>query len=540
MMRLVTRISSFCIVLIISTLPAFPQNASSTLAQRIEQIMGRPEFRHALFGIKFYSLDAGRTLYELNADKLFKPASTTKLLTIGTALQTLGADYRFHTRVYRTGPIKNGKLEGDLVLVASGDPNLSGRIQPDGTLAFTNEDHSYDGDPNTQAVPGDPLFVIHELADRIAKQIPKEIKGRVLVDTSLFPEGEHELGTGIVISPIVVNDNIIDVTVTPGPTAGTDTSIQVSPVTGYAKFINQVKTGAPDSKPDVEISSDTTSEDGVHTITFSGTTPAGKPILYAYAVPQPARFAAVVLSEALEQRGLKVKKSAPQKNDEIGFAALAQKYTPENVVAEHVSAPLSEEAKVTLKVSQNLHASMWPYLLGALVRHAKTDIAQAGFDVENEFLSKAGLDLSGASQSDGAGGAQGGAYTPNFVIDYLKYMSTQKDYPLFLNALPILGKDGTLWNIQPASPAAGHVFAKTGTFSSSNALNRSRLLTAKGLAGYMTTTSGEHLIFALYVNRVPLSIAPNESTRVAGQALGEIAASAYDLQRSQAVASGSQ
>ena len=236
-----------------------------------------------------------------------------------------------------------------------------------------------------------------------------------------------------------------------------------------------------------------------------------------------------MLSEALEQRGLKVKKSAPQKNDKIGFAALAQKYTPENVVAEHVSAPLSEEAKVTLKVSQNLHASMWPYLLGALVRHAKTDIAQAGFDVENEFLSKAGLDLSGASQSDGAGGAQGGAYTPNFVIDYLKYMSTQKDYPLFLNALPILGKDGTLWNVQPASPAAGHVFAKTGTFSSSNALNRSR-----------TTTSGEHLIFALYVNRVPLSIAPNESTRVAGQALGEIAASAYDLQRSQAVASGSQ
>ena len=183
---------------------------------------------------------------------------------------------------------------------------------------------------------------------------------------------------------------------------------------------------------------------------------------------------------------------------------------------------------------------MWPYLLGALVRHAKTDIAQAGLDVENEFLSKAGLDLSGASQSDGAGGAQGGAYTPNFVIDYLKYMSTQKDYPLFLNALPILGKDGTLWNIQPASPAAGHVFAKTGTFSSSNALNRSRLLTAKGLAGYMTTTSGEHLIFALYVNRVPLSTAPNESTRVAGQALSEIAASAYDLQRSQAVASGSQ
>src|SRR5215813_3335618 len=363
-----------CTALILSTVSAFPQNP--TLAQRIEQIMARPEFRHALFGIKFYSLDTGKTLYELNADKLFKPASTTKLLTIGTALQTLGADYRFHTRVYRTGPIKDGKLEGDLVLVASGDPNLSGRIQPDGTMAFTNEDHSYDGDPNTKAVPGDPLLVIHELADQIAKSIPREINGRVLVDASLFPEGERELGTGIVISPIVVNDNIIDVTVTPGAAAGADTSFQISPVTRYAKFINQVKTGAPDSKPNVDIASDTVSDDGMHTVTFSGTTPAGKPILYAYAVPEPVRFAAVVLTEALEQRGVKVKKKAPEsKSSKIDFAALAPKYTPENLVAEHVSPPLSEEAKVTLKVSQNLHASMWPYLLGALVRHAKTDVA---------------------------------------------------------------------------------------------------------------------------------------------------------------------
>jgi PBP4 family serine-type D-alanyl-D-alanine carboxypeptidase len=524
------------IALILFTIPAFPQNP--TLAQRVEQIMARPEFRHALFGIKFYSLDTGRTLYELNADKLFKPASTTKLLTIGTALETLGPDYRFHTRVYRTGPIKNGKLDGDLILVASGDPNLSGRIQPDGTLAFTNEDHSYDGDPETKAVAGDPLLVIHQLADQIAKQIPKEIKGRVLIDASLFPEGERELGTDIVISPIVVNDNIIDVTVTPGAAAGSPTTIQVSPVTSYAKFVNQVTTGAPDSKSDVHISSDTTDSNGRHTVTFAGTNPAGKPILYAYAVPEPTRFATFALTEALEQRGVKVKKANSNKENKVDLAALAPKYTPENVVAEHISAPLSEEAKVTLKVSQNLHASTWPYLLGALVRHAKTEIAQAGFDVEHEFLTKAGLDLSGASQSDGAGGAQGGAYTPAFIVDYLKFMSTQKDYPLFLNALPVLGKDGTLWNIQPASAAAGHVFAKTGTFGSSDALNRDVLLTAKGLAGYMTTTSGEHLIFALYVNRVPLARTPNESTRVAGQALGEIAASAYDLPRSTAVSSG--
>src|SRR2546422_7820326 len=78
---------------------------SATLADRIQAIMNRPEFRHAIFGIEFYSLDTGKPIYTLNAEKLFTPASTTKLLTEGTALELLGADFCFHTRIYRTGPL---------------------------------------------------------------------------------------------------------------------------------------------------------------------------------------------------------------------------------------------------------------------------------------------------------------------------------------------------------------------------------------------------------------------------------------------------
>src|SRR5207253_587703 len=102
--------------------------------QRIQKVIGRPEFAHANFGIEFYSLDTGKVVYALNAAKLFVPASTTKTLTEGTVLAKLGPGYRFHTRVYRTGSVdKHGTLKGDLILVASGDPNLSNRIQPDGT-----------------------------------------------------------------------------------------------------------------------------------------------------------------------------------------------------------------------------------------------------------------------------------------------------------------------------------------------------------------------------------------------------------------------
>src|SRR5438067_348681 len=132
------------ILLLVLSNAVFAQNIAG-LAEKIQTILKRPEFAHATFGIEFYSLDRNRPVYRWNADKLMVPGSTTKLLTEGTLLNLLGPDYQFHTRVYRTGEIKNNTLEGDIVIVASGDPNLSGRIQPDNTLAYENMDHSYGG-----------------------------------------------------------------------------------------------------------------------------------------------------------------------------------------------------------------------------------------------------------------------------------------------------------------------------------------------------------------------------------------------------------
>src|SRR5215467_515807 len=244
----------------------------NSLAQRIQKVMSRPEFAHANFGIEFYSLDAGKVLYSLNADKLFVPASTTKTLTEGTLLAKLGADYRFHTRVYRTGSIdKHGTLKGDLILVASGDPNLSNRIQPDGTLAFVDEDHSYGG----PALAGDPLAVIKQLAkDVVAKGIHK-IQGNVLIDTSLFPDGPREGGTNVVMSSIIVNDNVIDLLATPGTKGDDPIALTISPQTSYIKIVNHLKTSAAGAKPVFEGPDFATNADGTVTATLNGSLPLG-------------------------------------------------------------------------------------------------------------------------------------------------------------------------------------------------------------------------------------------------------------------------
>lgn len=505
---------------------AGPTRSTSALAARIDQIVNRPEYKHSFYGVAIYSLDTHQTLYALNGDKFFVPGSTTKLLTEGTVLELLGADHRFHTRVYRTGPVSsNGTLDGDLVLVASGDPDLSSRIQPDGSLAFENEDHSYGGSVDTRAVPGDPLAVLKDLARQVHQHGITSVRGHVIVDASLFPDGDRELGTGVVISSIVVNDNVVDVTAAPGPAAGSAATLHVSPVTPYVRFVNHVTTGAPGSRADVEWASDSTAPDGSHVVTVTGSMPAGKPtILYSYAVPEPTRFAEVAFAQALGEAG--VRASVDRPGVAVDLATLARSYTSANAVAEHVSPPLSQEVKVTLKVSQNLHASMGQFLLAALIAHKNGDV-KAGFALERSFLLKGGLDLTGASQADGAGGSA--HFTPDFMVHFLAYMAQQKDFPLYYAALPILGRDGTLWNIQVHSPAAGQVHAKTGTYERDDLLNDKMMVDGKGLAGYMTTANGRHLAFALYANNVPASNDPDAIERGVGQALGEIAAAAYQL-----------
>lgn len=498
--------------------------SATTLTERIQRITSRSEFAHANFGIEFYSLDSGKVVYALNADKMFVPASTTKILTEGTLLAKLGADFRFHTCVYRSGPVDSkGKLKGDLILVASGDPNLSNRIQPDGTLTFVDEDHSYNG----PAVTGDPLAVIKELAGKIAARGIKKVDGRLLIDTSLFPDGGREGGTDVVMSSIMVNDNVIDLVGKPGRKVGDLTTLEYSPHTAYIKFMNHVTTTPQNSKPNLDPPEIVSNEDGSVVVTLSGGLPLGTaPETTAFAVPSPTTFALTVWREALIAAAIRFKNSAVVHQPD--FATYTRFYAPENLVAEHVSPPLSEEIKVTLKVSQNLHAGMGPYLLGTLVAKDVKSPLDAGFKIEREFLQSANLDLSGASQGDGAGGDWADLFTPDFMVHYLTYWTTRSDYPIFFKALPVLGKDGTLANIQKDSLGAGHVFAKTGTFGSDDKLNGKGMLNGKGLTGYVTTKTGEKLAFAAYVNHVSLPSDPEAPQRVAGQALGEIAAAAYD------------
>lgn len=226
------------------------------LTARMSAVLDAREYHHGRWGLLVVEAETGKPVFERNADQLFIPASTTKLYTCAAALQNLGPDYRFETPVYSRGVVEDGRLHGDLILVASGDLTFGGRTLPDGRLAFTNDDHTYANATSTTAwlTPTDPLAGLTALAKQVKAAGINQIDGDVLIDARLFDPAEASGSGPRLISPIVVNDNVIDVIVTPAPAAGQPATVTVRPETSFVIVDAEVRSKA-DGRPDINVSS---------------------------------------------------------------------------------------------------------------------------------------------------------------------------------------------------------------------------------------------------------------------------------------------
>jgi D-alanyl-D-alanine carboxypeptidase/D-alanyl-D-alanine-endopeptidase (penicillin-binding protein 4) len=496
------------LVCLLATPPAY---AGDDLAAQIEAVIHRPEYRQAHWGILVVDAKSGETVYEHNAEQLFIPASTTKLYSCATALAELGPDYKFETPVRRRGTVRDGRLKGDLILVASGDLTLGGRTTADGKLAFTDSDHIYaDGGTKTRLTDTDPLAGLKDLAKQVAAAGIRRVDGEVLVDDRLFAHA-HGSGSGPgMITPIVVNDNVLDVTVTPADRAGKAATVRVRPETGFIQMDAQVDTVAEGKEPELTLDAV-----GPQRFVVRGRVPAkDKPHALIYAVDHPAAFARALFIECLRREGVAALASPLQPPQAELPDREAVKSLP--CVARFASPPFSEVIKVTLKVSHNLYASTLPLLVAA--KHGQRTLPE-GLRLERRFLADLGIDTDTISFGGGAGGSNADWVTPRASVQLLRAMAKRPEYGVYHDGLPVLGVDGTLADVVPAdSPARGKVQAKTGTLYWHDTMNNRALLTSKALAGTLTTARGRALVVALYVNGVPLphKMTPTREGKVLG------------------------
>lgn len=497
-------------------LTAEPQRElpTSQLLPEVVQIMTSPEYKQARWGILLVDRGSGEILQSHNSEQLFIPASTTKLFSTAAALDALGADYRFQTPVYRRGKVEDGVLKGDLVLVASGDLTLGGRTTEDGAIAFTNTDHTYES--HARLTEPDPLAGIDQLARQVAAAGIRELTGEMYVDDRLFDASESSGSGPTRVTPIVVNDNVIDIAVRP-TSPGQPAQVRWRPATGLIQIDADVMTVEAAKPARLRVL-----DEGQGRIVVRGEVampPEGQPaheIIRIVEIEDPASFARGLFLEALTRHGVRTKCSKLTGNPPL--TAVPRCFMQEERVALLESPPFSENLKLILKVSHNLHASTLPLLVA--VKHGKRDLP-SGLHLEREFLARTGIPVTSLSFGGGAGGSSADLITPAAVVELLRAMSRRSDFGVYFDALPILGVDGTLFEaVGPDSPARGKVHAKTGTYWIHNTLLDRKLLTSKALAGYVTTRSGRELVFALFVNYVHLE-RPDDRRKV-GQILARI------------------
>jgi serine-type D-Ala-D-Ala carboxypeptidase/endopeptidase (penicillin-binding protein 4) len=451
---------------------------AARFASRAETLLGTGVAGKGAWGLLILDAASGQALYEQNADKFFVPASNLKLFTTALALAKLGPDYRFRTTLETRGTISaEGTLHGDLILVGRGDPNLSNRKFP---YELKEE---FDGPPEK---------ALAELADALVAKGMKEIKGDIVGDDSYFPRERYPSGWeiddivwqyGAAISAIVVDDNTVTLTLTPGERPGDPVQAGVTPATRDFVVEDNVVTSSAGVKADLTL----TREPGANLVVVRGTLPAkATPRKLALAIEEPAQHAAALLADLLAERGVKIGGKARAVHVPEGAEGAV---TPRTVLAEHVSVPLGEAVKLVNKISQNLHAEM--LLRTAARQNGAWSTPEELAKFPEDFYSLAGILPGDVVQSDGSGLSRRDLVTPRAIAALLKYAQGQSWFSAYFASLPVAGEDGSLEDRMKNSLAAGRIHAKTGSLEHI----RSR-------SGYAETPGGRRLIFSFLSNNL--------------------------------------
>ncbi|KTC93436.1 D-alanyl-D-alanine carboxypeptidase [Legionella cincinnatiensis] len=506
---------------VLSNTTTIPKSTDTTATSEtgipadIEAVISKPMYKNATWGLRVLNLETGKELLNLNSDIHFFIGSVRKIFSVGELLNKEGPHYHSVTTVHNDGVIHHGILKGNLVLVASGDLTMGGRTLPNGKIAFTPFDHNEaDSLGNALLTKTNPLAGYQDLAKQIKKSGIHAIDGDIIIDDRLFDA--FYFRNQFYVSPIFVNDNVVDVIINPGKV---DEKARVNwrPKSDAFSVVNELVTVQPNKKYTLElkpilpecigkpnclglIKGDLPSN-------FSPPLTNSFPLIQTYRITKPANFARTVFIEALQQAGIDVSKITKVKDNPTHLLKLSHFYNANNQVASLQSLPYQEHAKFILKVSYNIGADTSLILLG-LTNGERT--MTGSLAMEKKLLQdKYNITSSEYHFVDGSGGGNTTA-TNKVVTQWLEIMSQQKtSFDAFFNALPILAVDGSLdfvknFKANPTlSGAAGHVYAKPGSYVRDT--ESGMILKGQALAGYIHSKNNHKLVFNLVVNNVPIN-----------------------------------
>jgi D-alanyl-D-alanine carboxypeptidase/D-alanyl-D-alanine-endopeptidase (penicillin-binding protein 4) len=442
------------------------QSPATGLQGDLDQIFDHPSLSRALVAVDIRSLRDNRVLYQRNAALRVIPGSVLKLVTAATAAERLGWTYKFETRLEAVGTIENGVLRGDLVVVGGGDPSIG-----------------------AQDLKGAALF--DEWADALRAAGVRRVDGRIVGDDNAFED--EPLGGGWAwdylnagyaapSGALSYNENVVVIRVTPGVDAGRAADVQVGPPGHGLSVERMVATGVAGSTVALNV----TRPAGQRILRITGSLPAGGPtVIRTSTIENPTLYFAEALRVQLMSRGIRVSAGAWD-IDEIGSSAVTG---PRRLIARRESEPLSSLLGYAMKVSQNFYGEM---LLKAAGRRdaRETGSTERGRQAVRDVLSSWQIALEPLVMRDGSGLSRYNYVSADLLSGVLVHVwLDERLRGPFVAALPVGGRDGTLGSRMRNPVLDRQVQAKTGTLDN-----------VRSLAGYLHTSRGETLAFAMIAN----------------------------------------
>ncbi len=432
-------------------------------------------FSNAGISVCFRNADSGDVIAAYNEDMALGSASVMKLVTTAAALETLGPDFRFTTKIVYKGTLRDSTLYGNLIIKGGADPTLLSEYFPD-----------YQAD------------ITDRWAEAICRAGIKKVKGSVISDARIFdyhpaPGGWNwsDLGNyyGAGAHGICLFDNMYRIHFR---TADKGSRPEISGIEpGIPGLILENRLIASGDRDNGYIYLEPY---GHHAVIRGEIPPDRDDFVLKASIPDPPLLAAVLLQEALESRQIVFQKHAASMRLSPSSVDEYHNY-PETVVMTSYSPPLSEIIRITNTESVNLFAEQLLKYMGYVYTGGETATVESGLEATGIFLEQSPGNSGGIYMTDGSGLSRSNALSAAFITSLLHYMNSSSRYPEhFLNSLSEAGKKGTLQYYFKDPVFRDRLKAKSGTSTR-----------IRNYAGILTTREGTDVAFAVLVNNFDCS-----------------------------------
>lgn len=459
-----------------------PEDAGPRLSRRLRRLLDDPALDRAHVGLKVVVAETGEVLFEQAAAKRFTAASTVKLVTAAAALDRLGADHRWRTRLVPDGPVEEGVLQGDLWVVGGGDPGL-GRSDLRSWASALRE-------KGIRRIAGDVVGDGRSLAE--------PLWGRG------WMWDELHLGWATGVTGLQLDDGGVRAWLVPGDGPGDPATVRTDDPATTPPVDLAVRTGPPGTRARLVHRTDAP---GPGTGRIEGWVPADADSVRLWMAPSHPTgelldaFGSVLRDSAVAVEG---DLRRPRGDESPPPAATGPRATgarpggdaapaaadgrgSASTLLDAPSDSLGAALGGMLAPSDNQTAEILLRTLGREEGRAGT--ARAGLEVVRDVVTGWGVSPEAVSLADGSGLSRYDELTPAALVRVLRAVWRSPLHEVFTSALAAPGEDGTLRSRLLDTAAREGLRAKTGSLSS-----------VRGLAGFVEAGDGTTLTFALLIN----------------------------------------